>query len=147
MNTTEKINQIPRNTWSWLDINNASFDLKLKKPSGKVKFALSKNQNVVIKEIKDAEEDIKSFTTLEKIGVSEEIRDYILKNNNSGYFIKAEKGVCVDVPIVLKYTLGEDDKLYDNTVIVAKENSKLTVVVEYESKDSTKAFHGGLVRV
>ena len=68
---------------------------------------------------------------------------------NTGLFIKTPKNVEVKLPVEIFYELDEDNPfLIDNNLIVAEENSKLTIVIDYRMQDQKlEAFHNGLTRV
>jgi len=68
---------------------------------------------------------------------------------NTGLFIKAPKNVELKVPVEIFYELDQENPvLIDNNLIVAEENSKLTIVIDYRMQDQNlKAFHNGLTRV
>jgi FeS assembly protein SufD len=68
---------------------------------------------------------------------------------NTGLFIKAPKNVELKVPVEIFYELDQENPvLIDNNLIVAEENSKLTIVIDYRMQDQNlTAFHNGLTRV
>jgi len=68
---------------------------------------------------------------------------------NTGLFIKAPKGVKVSIPVEVFYELEEENPvLIDNNLLVAEENSEMTIVIDYRMKDQElEAFHNGLTRV
>jgi FeS assembly protein SufD len=68
---------------------------------------------------------------------------------NTGLFIKATAGSKVNIPVEIYYELEKENPfLIDNNLIVAEENSSLTVVIDYRMKDQNlEAFHNGLTKV
>lgn len=68
---------------------------------------------------------------------------------NTGLFIKVPKNVKLKLPVEIFYELDQDNSvLIDNNLIVAEENSKLTIVIDYRMQDQNlEAFHNGLTRV
>ncbi|SIR36575.1 Fe-S cluster assembly protein SufD [Halanaerobium kushneri] len=68
---------------------------------------------------------------------------------NTGLFIKAPQNVELKVPVEIFYELDQENPvLIDNNLIVAEENSNLTIVIDYRMQDQNlKAFHNGLTRV
>lgn len=68
---------------------------------------------------------------------------------NTGLFIKIPSGLELKIPVEIFYDLDQDNPvLIDNNLIVAEENSKLTIVIDYRMQDQNlKAFHNGLTRV
>jgi FeS assembly protein SufD len=68
---------------------------------------------------------------------------------NTGLFIKVPKNVELKLPVEIFYQLDQENPvLIDNNLIVAEENSRLTVVIDYRMQDqNVEAFHNGLTRV
>ncbi|RCW86596.1 iron-regulated ABC transporter permease protein SufD [Halanaerobium sp. DL-01] len=68
---------------------------------------------------------------------------------NAGLFIKAPAGEKFSIPVEAIYEFDEKNSfLIDNNLIVAEENSNLTVVFDYRLIDkNTEAFHNGLTRI
>ncbi|MFP4020674.1 MAG: Fe-S cluster assembly protein SufD [Halanaerobium sp.] len=68
---------------------------------------------------------------------------------NTGLFIKVPKNVELKLPVEIFYELDQENPvLIDNNLIVAEENSRLTIVIDYRMQDQNlEAFHNGLTRV
>lgn len=68
---------------------------------------------------------------------------------NTGLFIRIPKDTQLKLPVEIFYELEQENPvLIDNNLIVAEENSKLTIVIDYRMKDEElAAFHNGLTRV
>ncbi len=68
---------------------------------------------------------------------------------NTGLFIKVPKNIELKLPVEIFYELDQENPvLIDNNLIVAEENSKLTIVIDYRMQDQNlEAFHNGLTRV
>lgn len=68
---------------------------------------------------------------------------------NTGLFIKIPKNVELKLPVEIFYELDRNNPvLIDNNLIVAEENSKLTIVIDFRMQDKElTAFHNGLTRV
>jgi FeS assembly protein SufD len=68
---------------------------------------------------------------------------------NTGLFIKVPRNTELKLPIEIFYELDQENPfLIDNNLIVAEENSKLTIVIDYRMRDKKLgAFHNGLTRV
>ncbi|MFN2340678.1 MAG: Fe-S cluster assembly protein SufD [Halanaerobium sp.] len=68
---------------------------------------------------------------------------------NTGLFVKVPKNVELKLPVEIFYELDQENPvLIDNNLIVAEENSKLTIVIDYRMQDQElEAFHNGLTRV
>ena len=68
---------------------------------------------------------------------------------NTGLFIQVPQNTELKLPVEIFYELDQDNPvLIDNNLIVAEENSKLTIVIDYRMQDQNlEAFHNGLTRV
>ncbi|MGM0602532.1 MAG: Fe-S cluster assembly protein SufD [Bacillota bacterium] len=68
---------------------------------------------------------------------------------NAGLFIKASAGQTFSIPVEAVYEFDrENGFLIDNNLIIAEENSNLTVVFDYRLNDKdVEVFHNGLTRI
>lgn len=68
---------------------------------------------------------------------------------NSGIYIEVPENKITDSYVRLNFKLNSHNStLIDNNIIVAKPNSKITLVVDYSTEDKVvKAFHDGFTRV
>lgn len=68
---------------------------------------------------------------------------------NTGLFIKVPKNSDFKLPLEIFYELDKANPfLIDNNLIVAEENSNLTIVIDYRMQaKKLEAFHNGLTRV
>lgn len=147
--TLKNINNIPARTWRWLGVNNISLTGEL--PQVK-KYDLKGIEEYSGSDYKIAFMN-KSLNALDEIdslkwsGIDGKLTDDVKNNFNTGVFIKSYADKKNSVPILIDYNMdGEEKAVLDNNIIVAEENSELTVVMKYSSKEGTKAFHNGLTR-
>lgn len=149
------LNTLPVTTWRWLNVN----DLKIK--GFKLERVLDYNKefladdnikNIIVKKMNskvDVKENLKCYANKEEsYGVSKEFAALGEKLYNSGVFIHASKNAQNSEPIKLQYILDEENPMViDNNIIIAEENSELTVVIDYASNDSVDGFHNGVTKV
>jgi FeS assembly protein SufD len=152
---TNTLNTLPVTTWRWLNVN----DLKIK--GFKLERVLDYNKefllgdnfkDIIVKKMNskiDVKENLKYYANKEEsYGVSKEFAAIGEKLYNSGVFIHASKNVQCSEPIVLQYILDEENPMVvDNNIIIAEENSEITVVIDYASADAVDGFHNGVTKV
>lgn len=68
---------------------------------------------------------------------------------NTGFFIKVPENFETAFPVEVFYQLDQDNPvLIENNLIVAEENSTLTLVIDYRTENKNlRAFHNGITRV
>lgn len=149
------LNTLPVTTWRWLNVN----DLKIK--GFKLERVLDYNKeflvgdnfkDIIVKRMNskiNVKENLKYYANKEEsYGVSKEFAALGEKLYNSGVFIHASKNVQCSEPIVLKYILDEENPMVvDNNIIIAEENSEITVVIDYSTADDVDGFHNGVTKV
>lgn len=152
---TNTLNTLPVTTWRWLNVN----DLKIK--GFKLERVLDYNKeflvgdnfkDIIVKKMNskiDVKENLKYYANKEEsYGVSKEFVALGEKLYNSGVFIHASKNVQCSEPIVLQYILDEENPMaIDNNIIIAEENSEITVVIDYASADAVAGFHNGVTKI
>jgi len=107
-------------------------------------------ENLDIKDIKEIREDINEFTKYlrvdEEFGVDKKFVTLTETFYNSGVIVKADKNKIVKDPIRLDFHMDEKNPIVlDHNLIIAEENSELTIVMDYTS--DIKAFHSGVTKV
>ncbi len=141
-----EINQIQVPTWRWLHVNHVGIDFDY---TGQVynKDPISKKiDGIKIESIDRAPSSIREKLNKERIDI--EVKSFVEKNCNHGYYITIPKGFVADEPIVIEYILDDDSaSLVDETIIVAEEGSSATIVIQYTNADGSKAAHCGLTYV
>lgn len=95
-------------------------------------------------------EDLNKYTKYlkvdEQFGVDKNLVKLTEKFSNSGVIIDLEKNQDIKEPIRLDFNMdSENSLLLDHNLIIANENSKATVVMNYTS--NTQAFHNGVTKV
>jgi FeS assembly protein SufD len=140
----KNLNTLPVITWRWLKVNDISLDTYSLPTVGEYnKASIISPKAISIDTTPNAKELLDDFG-FEAIhyGVSKEVKDYALNNYNSSMVIKAngeEKE-----PIRIEHIINKDN-LIDNNLIIAEENSKVTIIIQYKSNEAV--FHNGVTRV
>lgn len=149
------LNTLPVITWRWLKVNDAKLkDFNISeipayhKPyisSEEFEEVIVKNMNSTVK----VNENINYFINKEEhFGVSEEFVALGERHYNSGIFVHAPRNSKLTEPIRVEYKLDKENyAVVDNNIIIAEENSEVTIVIDYTTVDETEAFHNGVTRV
>lgn len=147
--TLKKINNIPVRTWRWLGVNNISIDTVL--PEAKpfnLDQILKNNKKINIVPMDQKNNSLGYFDGLEYEGVEKELSEQVKDNYNGGFALETKDEEKVSSPIMLEYDFDTNHKvLIDNNIIIAGENSEVTVIIRYNSKDEETYYHNGLTRI
>lgn len=146
----KNINESPVRTWRWLGVNDFSMDdtIPEPKPYHKEIINITNYEGLSIQSINKLTNITFFDINKTSYGVSEELINMAKKQYNTGIYISSNAGNKVTEPIIINYYSDKENSfIIDNNIIVAEENSELTVVIVYESEDKAKAFHNGLTRV
>lgn len=149
------LNTLPVITWRWLKVNEAKLkDINIPNiPAYEKPFIVSSDfEEVIVKKMNSSvrlNENIKYFINKEEhYGVSEEFVALGEKHYNSGIFVHSPRNTKLAEPIRLEYKLDEENSaVIDNNIIIAEENSEITVVIDYTTTDDVEAFHNGVTKV
>ena len=149
------LNTLPVITWRWLKVNEAKLkDFNVSEiPAYNKPFISSKDfEEVIVKKMNSSfkvNDNIKYFINKEEhYGVSQEFVELGEKHYNSGIFVHAPKNTKLAEAIKLEYKLDEENPaVVDNNIIVAEENSEITIVIDYTTIDAVEAFHNGVTKV
>ena len=132
-----KLNETPVRTCRNYNINNIDFDEKLISKASKfnnLKIIKETEKDEVITDFDFEDFDIKYGTGL------------TYKNSNQN--IRININSKTDKEIKLEFDFDEKNlNLIDNIEIVAKENTVSNIYIVYRQRNSSKAFHNGLIRV
>lgn len=132
-----KLNETPVRTCRNYNINNIDFDEKLISKASKfnnLKILKETEKDEVITDFDFEDFDIKYGTGL------------TCKNSNQN--IRININSKTDKEIKLEFDFDEKNlNLIDNIEIVAKENTVSNIYIVYRQRNSSKAFHNGLIRV
>lgn len=136
--------QLPK----WKRIRLKDFEIPEYKEYNNLQIPIEKNLD--IKDIKLVQEDINEFTRYlrvdEEFGVDKKFVKLTETFYNTGVIVKADRNKVVKDPIRLDFHMNEENPLVlDHNLIIAEENSEVTIVMDYTS--DTKAFHSGVTKV
>ncbi|MBA5850401.1 Fe-S cluster assembly protein SufD [Clostridium sp. cel8] len=152
-----KFNQAYVPTWKYLGLNNFSID-DYKIPEIEqyneeyIDFKREEFEGVTVNPIKDTvrHECLCDYNNFKNVSsTSKEFVKLAESGFNSGVFIKVPENKIVDSYVRLNFKLNDENPVViDNNIVVAEENSKVTILVDYYTdNDKTKAFHNGLTKV
>lgn len=146
INTLNKINNIPMRTWRWLGVNNVTVDETLPEPKEYNLNILGETENNEVK-IKLMNKNISSeFIPSKYEGLNEASLEQCKNTYNTGIYVNSIIDKKASRPIFINYNADEENNLIiDNNLIIAEENSELTVVINYSSK--VPVFHNGLTQI
>lgn len=137
------------------------------------KWKRVKLEHFVIPEIKGFEDTIISnqsnregiiLEDIEEVYKHNRLKDYIISfdeygfdekfttlaesSYNSGFLIRSLENSINKSPIKIEHHFNRTNQaLVDYNLIVAEENSEITIVIDYKSKDLAKHFHTGITKV
>lgn len=161
----ENINKIPVRTWSWLGVNDISVSSQIPEtslyPSG-VNESFHQLEN--IQPMDETKNNLQILNCLESEGISPELTEQAKNQFNTGFYLETLPNQKIQTPITIPYRTNQlQNSIIDNNVIIAKENSEVTVMIDYKSKDDldnraasretldmkdlNEVFHNGLTRI
>lgn len=146
----EKVNPIPARTWNWLGVNESTVNIDMPAVTAYRKQPVGQrgSEAVNIGDIRSFKDTIIQLENQLEAGVSESVSHFVADKYNSGYFIEIGAGKKAETPVVLQYELDEENPvLVDNHFILARENSEITVVINYFSQEGSKGYHNGLTKI
>lgn len=149
MKNTIKTNKTSYPTWNFLKVNERVLrDVSL--PSLKPYSAVIENKDDVkiINMLSENLDKYKGYLDYKiDFGVSREIVTYTEENSNSGNIIVVDENVKAS-PVKISYKLDETNEgVADINIVIAGENSSVTVVIDYSSDENVNGFHSGITKV
>lgn len=147
----KNINELKEKTYSWLNVNslnlqideyqkNKKYDINISNPFKRLnKKGYKFNTEINIKEmfLNDLKNQKNKETYNLNYGASKEMLEETYNNSNSKFYIEIEENVKIAKPIVIDYTLDENNSvIIDCGYIKAKKNSRATVVLNYVYKEN-----------
>lgn len=132
------INETPRRTSRHFNINNIKLE-NIEIPKKVEEF-----KNIEIKTSKAiVETKIDEFTL--NYGLGEILENQVKKQSNKQIKLTIDEKEDEDIEIAF-YFDNQNINLIENIEIVAKPNSKATVIIKYSSNENEKAYHNGIIR-
>ncbi|KRQ86352.1 FeS cluster assembly protein SufB [Caloramator mitchellensis] len=135
-----KLNELPVKTYRWLNVNEYIFEDVLEYKKFKGRIEITSDNDILIKNSLDV--DTQYFDKTEEES-SFEMQNYINENFNSGVFIHAKKSH--QIPVKIDFKVESDDLLIDKNIIIADENSNITIIFNYEG--AGKSNHFGITKI
>lgn len=140
--TLQDINLLPVRTWRWLGVNGTEIVEEIPGPFVPQEAALQLPQGVTA--LPTAFSGADDIAT----GMGKDAEEFVKENRSAGIHLTVEAGAKATEPLFLDYTLGKTNAaLADYNTIYAKENSKITLVIDYRSQEDTPVFHGSLTKI
>ncbi|HHY14786.1 MAG TPA: Fe-S cluster assembly protein SufD [Firmicutes bacterium] len=150
MKITEALNTLPRLTYRWLRLNHREIPGGLEfplKPYKKAFLPKAIDSDLILQETR-GETQIDYLAEKGSFGVAEKLVSFGERFSNAGFYLEIPKGKKAAKPLHIMYELaGDDDAVNDHNVIVAGENSSVTVIIEYGQKGVKPAYHNGVTKV
>lgn len=146
----KNINNIPVRTWRWLGVNNISVDGSLPevKPYKLDIFKNNSDEELKLINIDKNKNSLRILDTFNYNGIGKEVNEQVKNNYNTGFFLETSPYKKVNIPVIINYDFNEENNVVvDDNIIIAEEDSEITVIVKYNSKDKTNSFHNGLTRI
>ena len=131
-----EINETPVRTSRNFNINN------IKLENIEIPATVGQFKNISIEEKENIANDVSKAEL--KYGIGEYFTNKV--NSEANQKIKLEFEGKSKNQIEFKFN-NENDTLLENIEIVAKENSKATLIIKYKSEDESYNFHNGIIRV
>ncbi len=147
---TEALNTLPRLSYRWLGLNSFSFqeDIKVAIKPYTHNYLPTKVDSSLILQPMPGSLHQKGILETEDYGVSKELVELMTENLNGGFYLEIPQGKRILEPLYVQYLFSsENDTLLDQNLIVAHEDSEITVVVEYLGDAKHPAFHHGLTKI
>ncbi|SKA92614.1 Iron-regulated ABC transporter permease protein SufD [Clostridium sp. USBA 49] len=149
------LNTLPVITWRWLKVNENilnNFKIKENLTYNKDFIKSYEISDITLKKMSsdiDYNQYLKYFNNKkEDFGVSKEFIDLAEKYYNSGIFIHIPQNIKLKDPIKIEYKIDKENPVViDKNIIIAEENSEITIVIDYSTKDDVEAFHNGLTKI
>lgn len=142
----EPLNLLPVKTYRWLKLNELHLQSPIEielQPYLKAFLATTVDNNIMTKLTANH-----SSLLDQRFGVSQELVDLALSDNNAGCTIRIPRGVTVNKPVEISYLLDHDNNIViDNNLIVAEENSSVTIIMDYSTIGLVTAFHNGVTQI
>jgi Fe-S cluster assembly protein SufD len=147
----KNINKLPVRTWRWLDVNDISVECTVPeiRPYEREYIFFSEQEGLEVIAMGGSTNNL-SVMELNDVayGISEELKEMAKKEFNAGTLVHVKRGIKVKEPIILRCDIDSiNSAVIDNNVIVAEENSEVTIVFVYKSVGETEGFHNGLTRI
>lgn len=151
----DELNSLPVKTYRWLNVNHLNIYENIDKdikPYNKRFFEEMDDENISIGSINNIITINQHLNRINnekyEYGVSRKMVDLAENSYNAGVYAYIKRGANIKKPIRIEYEMDrENDVVIDNSIIVASENSKATIVVDCYTVDDVDAFHNSAMKI
>lgn len=141
--TFHNFNRLPVPTWSWLKINSTSFEVEEQGGRG-----YEKEVRLILPPGVKAQKGFYPIETKEVLEQMPENYEFAAQHHNNAWQITIPEGLVADEPIIVDYTLDENNNyLVDYIHIKAEKDSNVTVMIRYAGQGEEELFHFGLTLI
>lgn len=149
----ERFDKLPCPTWKRLKLKD--FELPEFKAYNKPFLGILEeavDKNIVVQGILDGlneHEELKEYAySPAQYGVDEKFVTLGEAFYNTGVIVHTPKNAKIKQPIMVNYVLDKENPVViDHNIIVAEENSEITIIVDYISQDLATGFHNGVTKI
>ena len=147
------INPIPVRTWTWLGVNDITIEdgftnKNADKTSLSYQWTNESDFSGILEPMNEDKMKNSIFDTISYEGIGKEVQKNALEDYNTGFYLETKAGQKVFEPLCANLTIPEEQsQLIDNNAILAREDSEVTVIVNYQSQSGQRAYHNGLTRI
>ena len=124
-----KINKLPSGTWRWLHMN----DTRIEQKANLAQCPVQVQCPASLAQTKVKEDTFEKITT----GMGEDMTRLLKESGTEANFLTAEIGVKESTPVTLSFVYQDGDRKGNIVDIYLKENSEMTVVMDYHSNEGT----------
>lgn len=141
----EHFEQVPFPSWKRMKVKDTSVPAYARYNNQKILF--HQQEGLSVKPLQGYLPEVTKRFNEKAYGPSEKHRLLTEVFSNSGTYIEVDADTIADEPVVLKYVLNKDNPiLLDHTIIHVKENSQVSLVIDYTDED-VSAYHNGVLNI
>ncbi len=136
------VNTLPVPTWRWLKLNDTTVSC-----SDTGNFVQIKPQiDNLTDDVELTHQKKESFPEI-NTGMGNNTKEFAQNHAAQINFFTVKENAKIEEPIILTYKLADNNFFVDDNYIVAKKNSKATIVIAYTSEYNAGGFHGSSVKI
>lgn len=144
--------ELPMPTWKRIGLKDLSLPGFREYNNSFLDFDGHGSEDIVVRDILTglkSHDEIESYIDLEAdFGVDNKLVAFGESFYNSGVLIHAGKKAKSKLPIRLYYEIYKNNPMVlDHNIIIAEEDSEITVVIDYNSSDDYSVFHNGVTKI
>lgn len=143
------VNRLPVNTWNHLKVNEGILEFEI--PENKVTFDNSLNQGVIPEELildTQQQNEVKQQLLFVMRKKDNDVSKFMKNHSNANAYIHVKQDEIYTDLLTLSYNLDKDNShLFDENIICAEEDSEITLLINYQSKDNASGVHGSMTSI